>query len=169
MTYLVNQRGLGHTGGIVLGESLAGTDDVRVNLHLDVWGNATLAGTLAVAGQVSAPGFAIGGAPAVAASGGYAQWNCASTDGSTWFLNQPGTGTVGGWQFAKVTTGNVATTVARLDESGNLVLSGKLQVTLTTPASSTAACVAGQITANASYVYVCTATNTWKRAALTTW
>jgi hypothetical protein len=28
---------------------------------------------------------------------------------------------------------------------------------------------AGQIGADASYVYVCTATNTWKRAPISTW
>jgi hypothetical protein len=40
--------------------------------------------------------------------------------------------------------------------------------TLTTPASSTAACSAGDFTDDASYHYVCTATNVWKRVALTT-
>jgi hypothetical protein len=39
---------------------------------------------------------------------------------------------------------------------------------LATPASSSAACVAGTFTDDASYHYVCTATNTWKRAALST-
>ena len=38
--------------------------------------------------------------------------------------------------------------------------------TLTTPASSSAACEAGQFTDDANYHYVCTATNTWKRVAL---
>ena len=37
---------------------------------------------------------------------------------------------------------------------------------LTTPASSTAACVAGQFTDDANYHYVCVATNSWKRVAL---
>ena len=39
---------------------------------------------------------------------------------------------------------------------------------LTTPASSTAACTAGTFTDDANYHYVCVATNTWKRVALTT-
>lgn len=43
-----------------------------------------------------------------------------------------------------------------------------LQIALTTPASSAAAGTAGQMTADASFIYVCTATNTWKRAALST-
>lgn len=37
------------------------------------------------------------------------------------------------------------------------------------PASATASCTAGQWWYNASYWYVCVATNTWKRAALSTW
>lgn len=37
---------------------------------------------------------------------------------------------------------------------------------LTTPASSSAACSAGDFTDDANYHYVCTAANTWKRAAL---
>lgn len=40
--------------------------------------------------------------------------------------------------------------------------------TLTTPASSSATCTAGQFTDDANFHYVCTATNTWKRAALST-
>lgn len=37
------------------------------------------------------------------------------------------------------------------------------------PASATAQGIAGQIAFDASFVYVCIATNTWKRAALSTW
>lgn len=39
--------------------------------------------------------------------------------------------------------------------------------TLTTPASSSAACSAGQFTDDGSYHYVCTSTNHWRRVALT--
>jgi hypothetical protein len=38
--------------------------------------------------------------------------------------------------------------------------------TLATPASSTAPCTAGQFTDDVNYHYVCVATNTWKRVAL---
>jgi len=41
--------------------------------------------------------------------------------------------------------------------------------TAKTPASAGAAGLAGQICWSSGYIYVCTATNTWKRAALTTW
>jgi hypothetical protein len=41
--------------------------------------------------------------------------------------------------------------------------------TARTPASATATGAQGEISWDADYIYVCTATNTWKRAALTTW
>jgi len=37
------------------------------------------------------------------------------------------------------------------------------------PATTTSTGVKGQIKWNASHIYVCTATNTWRRVALTTW
>ncbi len=38
-----------------------------------------------------------------------------------------------------------------------------------TPSSSSAAGVVGTITWDSSYIYICTATNTWKRAAISSW
>ena len=38
-----------------------------------------------------------------------------------------------------------------------------------TPASASATGTAGQVTWDSSYIYVCTATNTWKRVAIATW
>jgi hypothetical protein len=43
---------------------------------------------------------------------------------------------------------------------------GSFHVNLETPASSSAPCIAGQIGADANYMYVCVAENTWKRSAL---
>ena len=37
------------------------------------------------------------------------------------------------------------------------------------PASASAAGTLGEIRYTADYIYVCTATNTWKRTALSTW
>lgn len=45
----------------------------------------------------------------------------------------------------------------------------KILTTLTTPASASASGVAGTIVADANYIYVCVATDTWKRVAITTW
>lgn len=38
-----------------------------------------------------------------------------------------------------------------------------------TPASASASGVAGTIQYDANYIYVCVATNTWKRVAIATW
>jgi hypothetical protein len=43
---------------------------------------------------------------------------------------------------------------------------GSFHVNLATPSSSSAPCTAGQIGADVKYVYVCVATNKWKRSAL---
>jgi hypothetical protein len=55
----------------------------------------------------------------------------------------------------------------------NLVLTGSSNVfrinNAQTPASATATGTAGTICWDTSYIYVCTATNTWKRVAISTW
>jgi len=57
--------------------------------------------------------------------------------------------------------------------SASLVLSGSSNVfrisNAQTPASATATGTAGTIAWDTSYIYVCTATNTWKRVAISTW
>lgn len=59
--------------------------------------------------------------------------------------------------------------------SGNAVVAGlnlpagTFFETLTTPASSSAACTVGTFTDDTNFHYVCVATNTWKRVAITTW
>jgi hypothetical protein len=73
---------------------------------------------------------------------------------------------------------------ARIDSSGRLLVGGSadsggalLQVfgdririgTAKTPASATATGTDGEICWDANYIYVCTATNTWKRTAISTW
>ena len=73
---------------------------------------------------------------------------------------------------------------ARIDSSGRLLVgtssdSGgalfqvngdRIRVaTAKTPASASATGTTGEIAWDANYIYVCTATNTWKRSAITTW
>lgn len=52
------------------------------------------------------------------------------------------------------------------DLGGGVTEMGLLQEPLSTPANSSAACTAGQMWADTGFVYVCTATNTIKRSAL---
>lgn len=56
-----------------------------------------------------------------------------------------------------------------LNVDGDVSVGGSLIVAAQTPASAGAAGVAGTIAADDSYIYVCTATNTWKRVAIATW
>jgi hypothetical protein len=58
-----------------------------------------------------------------------------------------------------------ATPTEQLDLSGDAIRIRTSQ----TPASAAATGDAGMICWDASYIYVCTATNTWKRTAITTW
>jgi hypothetical protein len=52
----------------------------------------------------------------------------------------------------------------------NLVTAPQLRVSLSNPpASATATGSAGLIRWDANYIYVCTATDTWKRVAIATW
>ena len=53
--------------------------------------------------------------------------------------------------------------------SGDGTISGQHRLVGTAPASATATGTAGDIRYDASYIYICTATDTWKRAAITTW
>jgi hypothetical protein len=67
----------------------------------------------------------------------------------------------------------------KTDSSGNLnfaptgslinLAAAPVIVNSSTPSSSSATGVAGQVAWDFSYVYVCTATNAWKRAAIATW
>lgn len=52
----------------------------------------------------------------------------------------------------------------------NVVVTNKLGISSTNvPTLATSTGTAGQITWDSNYIYVCVATDTWKRANLTTW
>ena len=68
------------------------------------------------------------------------------------------------------TTTATANTIVKRDGSGAITNSQyKLSALNTAPASATATGTTGEIRIDANYIYVCTATNTWKRTALSTW
>jgi hypothetical protein len=53
--------------------------------------------------------------------------------------------------------------------TGDGTISGQLRAVGTAPATASSTGTAGDIRYDTGFIYVCTATNTWKRAALTTW
>jgi hypothetical protein len=57
---------------------------------------------------------------------------------------------------------------AQLFQTGRFEIDGTFAVAMQTPATSSATCTANQFAFDTNYLYVCTATNTWKRAALAT-
>jgi hypothetical protein len=74
-------------------------------------------------------------------------------------------GAVGGSGTTQATA-TTAMTIKGVTQSINIAK--LLNLPLTTPASSSAACTTGDFEVDASFAYVCTATNTWKRTALST-
>lgn len=65
---------------------------------------------------------------------------------------------------------NVANGNGTIDSTGKAkFIGGLILPTSGTPASSSAAGIAGTVVWDASYIYVCTTTNTWKRTAIATW
>lgn len=71
-------------------------------------------------------------------------------------------GANGSLMIGNAVTGNAT---AALDVGGNTI---RVR-TAKTPATATEACDAGTIAWDTGFVYVCTATNAWKRAAITAW
>ena len=77
----------------------------------------------------------------------------------------------------QISAGGKGATVIQINDSqGKFTLNGQVEVESlsvsslnTAPASATATGTTGQIKYSEDYIYVCTATNTWKRTAITTW
>jgi len=79
------------------------------------------------------------------------------------------------WQISgSVVAANIFASTANIrihsgtDNGDTLQVNGNIYAPLTTPSSSSATGVAGTIEWDASFIYICTATNTWKRTALST-
>ena len=69
-----------------------------------------------------------------------------------------------------VSTTATANKIVKRDANGAITNSQyKLSALNTAPASATATGTLGEIRIDANYIYVCTATNVWKRTPLTTW
>jgi len=139
--------------------------------------SSTITGALVV-GSGGSGGLGVAGA---IYAGGNIQCNAVFASNNTTLYLRP--------QGASVSAGQ-----AILETSGNFTLNGDLGfnanntydvgsttnrarsvyvrdliVSTRTPSSATDVGTAGMIGWDASYIYVCTATNTWKRAALSTW
>ena len=106
---------------------------------------------------------------AISNQSGAQGWDCGLCFGS-YSGNNPITagGTlIGTWQHAGTLGGGSMGTVANGIDFRRYSFTGTpFGAPLATPASSSAACVTGGMEYDASFIYICTATNTWKRATL---
>ena len=141
-------------GNTTLGN--AGTDTVTTNGSVTM--NAPSSGTTLELTTVAA-----GNAATIAQGALSASWGVDGVPRMTL-----GTSTNHGWRlyvnnspFADVSTAGKLTITPSSGYSINLLSGG--------PASAADTGAQGDIAWDTSYIYVCTATNTWKRAALSTW
>lgn len=64
----------------------------------------------------------------------------------------------------------MAESVGNRNFSGDITINGDLFVpSPTVPATATSTGKTGQIVWDSGFIYICIATNTWKRVAITTW
>ena len=56
-----------------------------------------------------------------------------------------------------------------VDLTGNLSVAGTTVISTKTPASAAATGTAGEIAWDGSFIYICSATDTWLRVAIATW
>ena len=69
-------------------------------------------------------------------------------------------------QIQEITDSDTLTGSFSVDVSG---VTGEITLEGSAPASATSSGTAGDIRYDSNYLYVCVATNTWKRSALATW
>ena len=65
--------------------------------------------------------------------------------------------------------GDLTISGAGLSAQNRINADGGLKISSGAPASATSTGTAGQIQWDSNYIYVCVATNTWKRVAISTW
>lgn len=175
--------------------TLSSSFDSRINNHthtnfnndLRISGSVAITGSLDVVGGTNKIQFNISQGAAGDIPAGASFWNyggnftlmgnpqgtsghklvVASFNGSTWRsmleTANTGSGNEPNLLLAK-TAGRVG--IRTLSPSASLDVSGSFRVAPTTISSSNQSGTAGQIYWDANYIYVCTATNTWKSASL---
>jgi hypothetical protein len=100
--------------------------------------------------------------------------------GTALYVNQAGTGDIAQFSYGSANAGSGTSVL--LIEQGGIIVGGsanfassvsatdyKVSALNTAPASATATGTTGEIRYTADYIYVCVATNTWKRSAVSTW
>jgi len=150
-------------GGVIGGEidfsaNTGSTVTDKVGLRVLLGTNDTVAGTRMNNGiTIGGPGASSPGLDCGFCVGGYSSYNPVDATG-TLFGSFGHAGAVG--------SGSMGTVGYGIDISQFTFASAPFVAPLMTPSSSSASCKQGSTEWDASYIYVCTATNTWKRATL---
>jgi hypothetical protein len=137
--------------------------------------NATFAADVAISGTTASTSTSSG---ALVVSGGVGvakSINAGALNESHTFTG----GDTGSGTSIITCKGGLGATVFQVQGEGTTIVAGKLTAnaasnafgisTAQTPASASATGTTGTICWDTSYIYVCTATNTWKRVAISTW
>lgn len=165
------------------GDPIAGTNVTLSNAYaLRVAGHSTLQ-SINLTGNLSQPHWAINQGIALSlggstytdttSSGSVSNTSSASISAPTFAASNSTTYTTAATMYIAGAP-NAGTNVTLTNAyafyvaAGLTRFDGGLSQPLTTPASSSAACATGQTVWDTGYIYICTATNTWKRAALST-
>jgi hypothetical protein len=178
LTFNKTTSNLTLTGNIIVTGSISATGNANVTGTANV-GNVYSTGTITSVGNLTAGNISatLGTTAmkdgtfsnsAVIANTGYLKLNTV-TDNSK-FVAFQGPNSIGSsyilWQLP-----NTAGSVGQfLTQDGNGIMNwGNVTISSTVPTTASDTGTAGQIAYDSTYVYICIATNTWKRAALSTW
>ncbi len=145
----------------ILADNVANTTDSTLAIGLIVFNTTTGAfNYFTGTAWVAIPGAGSGGS--ITSSGAYA---ITLTATGTTNVTLPTTGTLVNSAVTSLSSLATLGTLTALDVNADLI---RVR-TSKTPASAGATGNAGEIAWDASYIYICTATNTWKRVAIATW
>ncbi len=172
------------------GTVIESSGSTQVTGNLGVYKNATfekdvyISGRLRTASSInSQSGLTAGGNVALNTVGGTVKVGGATSTGVFEFGRSTATQTI---KISAAATASGKTNTVNIGNAGasgsttninigggvgtcTTTIDGDLVIPNETPASATAAGTAGQIVWDTNYIYICTATNTWKRVAIGTW
>jgi len=172
------------------GTVIESSGSTQVTGNLGVYKNATFEKDVYISGRlrtassiVSQSGLTASGNVAFSTVGGTVKVGGTSSTGVFEFGRSTDTQTIkisaGATASGKTNTVNIGNAGAsgsttNINIGGGVgtcttTIDGDLVIPNETPASATAAGTAGQIVWDTNYIYICTATNTWKRVAIGTW
>jgi hypothetical protein len=170
------------TTGITVAGTTTLNGTVDINNTADISGNTTIGGTLGVTGVSTLGEIDASGVADIAdtltlskATGTGLAVTADATIGGTAVIGNRVTINHTA-SSALVINGGIGTVISAA--TGTCVLNAILSndivvediiVTKTAPATASSTGIAGQIATDADYIYICTATDTWKRVAIATW